>query len=126
MTRAMVWTVLARLDGQDITGGSTWYSAAQTWAAANGTSDGTAPQNNVTREQLVAILYRYAGSPSANHDLNGFTDAGQVSDWASPAMQWAVQNGLIVGSGNALNPQSDATRTEVATILMRYIQLIIS
>lgn len=126
MTRAMVWTVLARLDGQDITGGSTWYSAAQTWAAANGTSDGTAPQNNVTREQLVAILYRYAGSPAANHDLNGFTDAGQVSDWASPAMQWAVQTGLIVGSGNALNPQSDATRTEVATILMRYIQLIIS
>lgn len=124
MTRAMVWTVLARLDGQDTSGGANWYAQAQTWAAANDISDGTLPQGNVTREQLIAILYRYSGSPEANENLNSFGDAGQISNWASDAMQWAVQNGLIVGSNNALNPQGDATRAEVATILMRYIQLI--
>lgn len=123
MTRAMVWTVLARLDGQDTSGGANWYAQAQTWAAANDISDGTLPQGNVTREQLIAILYRYSGSPEANENLNSFGDAGQISNWASDAMQWAVQNGLIVGSNNALNPQGDATRAEVSMILMRYIQL---
>lgn len=123
MTRAMLWTVLARLDGQTTVGGSSWYSAAQTWATANGISDGTLPQGNVTREQLVSILYRYTGSPAAYLDLSGFADAGQISGWASPAMQWAVENSLILGSDNSLNPQGDATRAEVAAILMRYIQL---
>ena len=123
MTRAMVWTVLARLDGQDTSGGANWYAQAQTWATANGISDGTMPQGDVTREQLVAILYRYSGSPAASQNLNSFGDAGKISSWASDAMQWAVQNGLVVGSDNALNPQGDATRAEVSMILMRYIQL---
>ena len=123
MTRAMVWTVLARLDGQDTSGGASWYEQAQTWAEENKISDGTMPQSNVTREQLVSILYRYSGSPAASMNLNSFGDGELVSSWASDAMQWAVQSGLIVGSNHMLTPQSDATRAEVSTILMRYIQL---
>lgn len=123
MTRAMVWTVLARLDGRTAGSGSSWYSAAQTWARDNGISDGSLPEADVTREQLISILYRYTGSPASDHDINNFADAGQVSDWATPAMQWAVENGLILGSDKSLNPQGNATRAEVAAILMRYIQL---
>ena len=123
MTRAMVWTVLARLDGHTADSGSSWYSAAQIWARDNGISDGSLPEADVTREQLISILYRYTGSPASDHDINDFADAGQVSDWATPAMQWAVENGLILGSDKSLNPQGNATRAEVAAILMRYIQL---
>lgn len=95
-------------------GGATWYEQAQTWAVASGISDGSMPQGNVTREQLIVILYRYHGSPNTNHDIGKFKDADKVSNWAADVMQWAVQNGLLIGSNNSLNPQGDATRTELA------------
>lgn len=121
MTRAMLMTVLARFDGQDTTGGETWYEKGMEWAKANGVSDGTNPNAPITREQLVTMLYRYAGSPAADGSLASFTDAGKVSAYAVDAMGWAVSTGLIAGTGsNTLDPQGSATRAQVATILMRF------
>ena len=75
MTRAMFFTVLARLDGVDTTGGATWYEKAMAWAVAEGITDGTNPEATITREQLAVMLYRYAGSPAAEGSLTGFADA---------------------------------------------------
>ena len=122
MTRAMVVTVLARYEGVDTTAGSTWYEAGVQWAKDNGVSDGTNLDNSVTREQLVTMLYRYAGSPAVTGGVTGFTDAGSINDWAADAMAWATQTGLLGGVGNDLiKPQGDASRAQVATILMRFI-----
>ncbi len=124
MTRAMLMTVLARLDGQSTDGGATWYSKGMDWAKAQGISDGTAPEGNITREQLVTMLYRYANSPAADGGLDDFADVSAISDWATDAMRWAVQNGILTGKGGArLDPQGLATRAEVATILQRYVNL---
>lgn len=122
MNRAMIVTVLARLEGVDTTGGSTWYEAGRQWAISAGISDGSDMNGSVTREQLAAMLYRYAGSPAVNGAaVAGFADADNVSDWAADAMAWAVSQGIISGMGGQLNPQGDATRAQVATILMRFI-----
>ena len=122
MNRAMIVTVLARLEGVDTTGGSTWYEAGWQWAISAGISDGSDMNGSVTREQLAAMLYRYAGSPAVNGAaVAGFADADNVSDWAADAMAWAVSQGIISGMGGQLNPQGDATRAQVATILMRFI-----
>ncbi len=123
MTRAMLMTVLARLDGQDTTGGETWYSKGMAWATAQGISDGTVPEGNISREQLVTMLYRYAGSPAADAAMGmaGFVDADSISGWAETAMRWAVQNGILNGKGGGrLDPQGPATRAEVAVILTRF------
>lgn len=123
MTRAMLMTVLARLDGQETSGGATWYAKAMDWAKAQGISDGSAPDGNVTREQLVTMLYRYAKPEKAEGGLNQFADAGSVSDWAKEAMEWAVANGIVTGkSGARLDPQGTATRAEVATIIQRFAE----
>lgn len=124
MNRAMIWTVLARFNGHDMAQtGREWYSAGQEWAVAAGISDGTNPDGMMTREQLAAMLYRYAGSPEALGELEGFADAGAVSGYAETAMRWAVDQGLISGMGDGiLNPQGSATRAQVATILMRFIE----
>ena len=122
MTRAMFVTVLARLEGVDTTTGSTWYEAGQQWAMEQGISDGTNMLGSLTREQLAAMLYRYAGSPAVNGTITGFDDAASVSSWAMDAMTWAVQNGILAGSNGNLNPQGNATRAEVATMLMRFIE----
>ena len=122
MTRAMIVTVLARLEGVDTTTGSTWYEAGQQWAMEQGISDGTNMLGSLTREQLAAMLYRYAGSPAVNGTITGFDDAASVSSWAMDAMTWAVQNGILAGSNGNLNPQGNATRAEVATMLMRFIE----
>ena len=119
-TRGMLMTVLARYAGADTTGGATWYEKGMNWAKANGVSDGTNPTVNITREQLVTMLYRYAGSPAANGSLDSFSDAASVSSYAVNAMQWAVTNGIVNGSNGKLNPQNNATRAEVAAILMRF------
>lgn len=122
MTRAMLFTVLARMDGQDTSGGATWYEKALSWAKQNGISDGANPDERITREQLITILYRYTDNPGASENLNGFSDAVAVSDYADDAMRWGVSEGLLTGKdGNRLDPQGSATRAEVATILMRYI-----
>lgn len=122
-SRAMILTILARYDGVDTSTGSTWYEAGAVWAIAEGVSDGTNLEANLTREQLVTMLWRYAGSPVVEGDLADYPDSASVSDWAVNAMIWAVENGVITGNGaGALNPQGTATRAEVATILMRFIE----
>ena len=125
MTRAMIWSVLARYEGADIPGGtgSEWYAGPQQWAIDNGISDGTMANSSMTREQLAAMLYRYVGSPAVSGTVGDFADASSVSSWASDAMVWAVQQGLIAGMDeDTLNPQGTATRTQVAAILQRFIE----
>ena len=122
-TRGMLMTVLARYAGEDTTGGAIWYEKGMNWAKAKGVSDGTNPEVNITREQLVTMLYRYAGSPKANGSLDSFSDAASVSSYAVNAMQWAVANGIVNGSNGKLNPQNNATRAEVAAILMRFCEM---
>ena len=122
-TRGMLMTVLARYAGEDTTGGATWYEKGMEWAKAKGVSDGTNPNANITREQLVTMLYRYAGSPKADGKLDSFSDAASVSTYAADAMQWAVSNGIVNGSNGKLNPRNNATRAEVAAILMRFCEM---
>ena len=122
-TRAMLMTVLARYAGEDTTGGATWYEKGMEWAKAKGVSDGTNPNANITREQLVTMMYRYAGSPKADGKLDSFSDSASVSTYAADAMQWAVANGIVNGSNGKLNPQNNATRAEVAAILMRFCEM---
>ena len=122
-TRGMIVTVLARMEGVN-TAGTPWYAAGREWAMANGVSDGTNMEAEITREQLATMLYRYAQPKgcdvSATVELISFTDADQVSGWAEDAMKWAVANGLIKGRSDALAPKDKATRGEVATVLMRF------
>ena len=122
-TRAMLMTVLARYAGEDTTGGATWYEKSMEWAKAKGVSDGTNPNANITREQLVTMMYRYAGSPKADGKLDSFSDAASVSTYAADAMQWAVANGIVNGSNGKLNPQNNATRAQVAAILLRFCEM---
>ena len=122
MTRGMIVTVLSRLEGVDTTTGSTWYEAGRQWSMENGISDGTNMEGSLTREQLATMLYHYAGSPAVSGTITGFVDAASVSDWALDAMSWAVENGIITGSNGKLTPQNNATRAEVAAMLMRFIQ----
>ena len=120
VTRAMVWTVLARMAGEDTDGGATWYSKAQIWAMETGVSDGTKPMESITREQLAAMLYRFEGSPKVSGNLSAYPDGNTVSDWAADAMVWATETGLINGINGYLKPQSGATRAQLATMLMRF------
>ena len=122
-TRGMLMTVLARYAGEDTTGGATWYEKGMEWAKAKGVSDGTNPNANITREQLVTMLYRYAGTPKEDGKLDSFSDAASVSTYAADAMQWAVANGIVNGSNGKLNPQNNATRAQVAAILMRFCEM---
>lgn len=132
MTRAMIWTVLARYDGTDTTNttGGVWYTAGQTWAMDNGISDGSNANGTMTREQLATMLYRYAQSKG-----QGFTgawtfqldypDAERVSSYAYEALCWMTMNGVIGGmTDGTLNPQGSATRAQVATILQRYVEVV--
>ena len=122
MNRAMFVTVLARLEGVDTSAGEPWYAAGQQWAMEYGISDGSNMERNLTREQLVTMLWRYAGSPAPGTGLEGYTDAGSVSAYARQAMAWAVEQGIVAGtSDTTLTPQGNATRAQVAAILMRYI-----
>ncbi|WP_433441627.1 S-layer homology domain-containing protein [Pseudoflavonifractor sp.] len=120
VTRATMWTILARMDGVDTEGGSSWYEKAQAWAVAEGVSDGTNPDAAVTREQIAVMLYRYTGGTAAQSELN-FSDSGDISSWAADAMAWAVKEGILTGTpGGKLNPQGTATRAEAAVILQRW------
>ncbi len=123
MTRGMVVTVLARLAGENTDGGANWYDKGCAWAVANGVSDGTDPNGSITREQLAAMLYRYAGSPAVSGSLSTYADASSVSDYATSAMQWCVNNGIITGMDGLLNPQGQATRAQVSAMFARYIRL---
>ena len=122
MTRAMLWTILARIDGEEISGAD-WAETAREWAMASGVSDGADAGGALTREQLAAMLYRFAGEPETAASLDGFTDAASVSDWAARAMAWAVGEGIITGvTDTALDPQGSATRAQCAAMLMRFVE----
>lgn len=131
MTRAMLITVLARFDGQDTTGGSVWYETAMTWAKENGISDGSNPNGQITREQLAAMLYRYAAYKGydTNPDsveIQNFADYDDISGYAEEALVWAVDAGIMSGTRNdTLSPGGNATRAQVATILMRFCENIV-
>ena len=142
MTRAMLVTVLYRLQDEPKAGktsfddvpADTWYTEAVAWAAEEGivlgNGSGFAPNDNITREQIATILYRYMKylgfDVSAKGDLNKFKDGKDVSSWAQDAMLWAEKVGLFQGDDNGnLNPRSNATRAEVATLLQRLVKLIV-
>lgn len=137
MTRSMFATVLYRLDGEcrsnivvsfadvekDI-----WYTDAVSWATEKNIVTGYAngnfgPNDSITREQLAVMLWRYAGNPLSSGTLNEFTDSDKAGSWATCALCWAVEQGIITGNGDGiLDPTGQATRAEVATILTRYLQ----
>ncbi len=123
VTRGMVMTILARREGIRTDRYTPWYAAGCEWAKANGISDGSNPEAPVTREQLAAMLYRYAALKgrdlTAGENLN-FTDASDVSAYALPALQWATGEKILTGSNGTLNPQAPATRAHLAAILHRY------
>ena len=122
LTRAMIWTILARASGVDTEGGATWYAKAQEWAVTKGVSDGEDPMGNVTREQLVTMLWRLNGSEVMTGYIGNYIDTGDISEWANNAMLWAVQNGIIEGDENmALAPKADTTRAQAATFFVRYL-----
>ena len=130
MTRAMVWAILARVDGETVTG-TNWIETAREWAVANGVSDGENASGYVTREQLAAMLYRYAVykgyDVSVGEDTNilSYADFADLSEYAIPAMQWACGAGIITGVTDAtLVPQGEATRAQVAAMLMRFVEAI--
>lgn len=140
MTRGMLVTVLHRLSGTPTPAGSntftdvpanSYFEQAVAWAShidlILGVGEGKfAPNANMTREQLAVTLYKFAGQPKSSGNASaGFQDAAQVSDWAKSAMDWALQEGLIQGAGaGSLAPKQQATRAQVATILMRFEQLL--
>ena len=123
VTRGMVMTILARREGIRTDRYTPWYAAGCEWAKATGISDGSNPEAPVTREQLAAMLYRYAALKgrdlTAGENLN-FTDASDVSAYALSALQWATGGKILTGSNGALNPQATATRAHLAAILHRY------
>lgn len=126
-TRGMIVTILYRQSGSPKVSSdkASWWSDTRVWAMENGISDGTNMDGKITREQLAAMLYRYAkltgADVSARGDLSVFSDAAQSSDWALTAMQWAVGEGILSGRPNGtLDPKGLATRAEVAAMFMRF------
>ena len=146
MSRAMLVTVLWRYAGSPVEGTNdftdvskdAWYAQAVAWAAKNGVVTGVGdgkfdPEGKITREQMAAILYRYSKAlgldVSQTAELSAFPDGSKTSDYAKEALSWAVAEGLITGTKNGsstyLDPQGSATRAQVATILMRYIENVV-
>ncbi len=128
MTRAMLWVVLARMDdvNTNASSGEAWYQPGLDWAVENGISDGSNPNNNITREQFAAMLYRYAENAGEDittdtAELNKFIDTINISSYALQPLAWAVENGIVSGtSSDTISPAGNATRAQVATMLMRY------
>ena len=128
LTRAMVWTIIARMSGVDTTGGNTWYAKAQEWVITNGISDGENPTAAITRQELVTMLYRYAQikgydvSVGESTNILSYVDATSISEYAMSAFQWACGSGLTEGDENgALTPLATATRAQAAAMIMRFL-----
>ena len=126
LSRAMLITILARAVSVDTGNGETWYSAAVAWAIEAGISDGANLTGDITREQLVTMLFRFAqliGRDTSNRiEITQFDDADNVSDWARSAMEWAIAEGIVQGRTDAeIEPTGNATRAETAAILMRFL-----
>lgn len=143
LSRAMLAQILYNMEGRPATSGTAafsdvaagaWYTDAVNWAAASGIVTGAAgkfaPNDNITREQMAAILYRYTQLKGPNAaaqqgKLTGFVDEDQISTYAIPAMNWAVEQGLMIGKdGSRLAPKDTAARAEVAKVLMNYCKII--
>ena len=142
LSRAQLCQIIYNMEGQPATSGSSvftdvadgaWYADAVTWAASQGIVGGYGngkfgPEDNITREQLAAILYRYAQAKgydtSVGEDTNilSYTDALEISEYAIPAMQWACGAGILEGDAGHLYPQGNATRAQIATMLMRFCE----
>ena len=146
--RASRWgglvTILYRLAGQPEPGGDsgfsdvetgTWYTDAVAWAAENGIVNGVsdtefAPGDDITREQLAVILYQYAAyqgyDVSQRADLSGFADAASISDYAQAALSWANAQGLVLGfEDDSLRPQGNASRAQIAAVLLRFCETVV-
>lgn len=124
MSCGMLMTVLARYAGESTDGGTVWYEKGMNWAKNKGVSDDSAPNASITREQLAAMLYRYAGEPSVSADLSAYTDAVSISPYAEKAVEWCVAKGILSGkSATRLAPQDTATRAECAAMLQRFAAL---
>ena len=129
LTRAMVWTIIARMSGVDTTGGNSWYAKAQEWVITNGISDGENPTAAITRQELVTMLYRYAQikgydvSVGESTNILSYVDAASISEYAMSAFQWACGSGLTEGDENgALTPLATATRAQAAAMIMRFCE----
>ena len=117
-TRAQLWTILARQNGADLTGGNTWYEKAQNWTKDKGVSDGANPNAAINRAQMVTMLWRAVGQPTAGGTAN-FTDVPTDSYYAQ-AVAWAVENGITTGVGNGhFDPTGTCTRAQIAAFLAR-------
>ena len=117
-TRAQLWTILARQNGADLNGGNTWYEKAQNWAKDKGVSDGANHNAAITRAQMVTMLWRAVGQPTAGGTAN-FTDVPADSYYAQ-AVAWAVENGITTGVGNGhFDPTGTCTRAQIAAFLAR-------
>ncbi len=123
MTRGMLWTVLARMEGADTAStGGVWYAKGMDWAMQSGISDGSDPLGDITREQLAVMLWRVAGSPAVSSGAPDFPDADLAGSYARDALSWAVEQGILTGKGDgSLDPLGRATRAEVSAMLMRSI-----
>lgn len=120
-TRAQLWTILARQNDADLNGGNTWYEKAQLWSKNKGISDGTEPNAAINRAQMVTMLWRTVGQPTAGGTAN-FTDVPADSYYAS-AVAWAVENGITDGVGDGrFDPAATCTRAQIATFLYRNYQ----
>ena len=140
LTRAMVWVMFARLDGQTNIGGSTWYEGARQWAMKIGLSDGTMPNHSVTRQQLITMGYRYwqyKKLPGSNanaasdkfgvayqtYEFNQYTDTNEISAYAVEPMKWAVSAGLVEpNAGTSLTPAKVLNRAQVAYFMATYYE----
>ena len=117
-TRAQLWTILARQNGADLNGGNAWYEKAQNWAKDKGVSDGANPNTAINRAQMVTMLWRAVGQPTAGGTAN-FTDVPTDSYYAQ-AVAWAVENGITTGVGNGhFDPTGTCTRAQIAAFLAR-------
>ena len=120
-TRAQLWTILARQNDADLNGGNTWYEKAQLWSKDKGVSDGANPNGTIDRAQMVTMLWRAAGQPTAGGTAN-FTDVPADSYYAN-AVSWAVEGGITAGvGGGRFDPNSTCTRAQIATFLYRSYQ----
>lgn len=123
-SRAMIFTLLARMTGErlpEVRAGN-WYDSAVAWATARGLSDGTRPEAPVERQELITLLWRWAGRPRPQSALSGFTDLRDVSAYAREPLAWAVENGILTGRADAtIDPHTGATRAETAVLLQRFL-----
>ena len=120
-TRAQLWTILARQNDADLTGGSIWYEKAQNWAKDKGVSDGANPNATINRAQMVTMLWRAMGQPAAASGAS-FADVPADSYYAQ-AVAWAIENGITAGVGNGkFDPDATCTRGQIATFLYRYMK----